>query len=378
MQNNNHYHRRPWLKQCLATAIGASIFGARPVAACLAEDDATVGDADIAEASARAMGSVMTIRWEQPSGQQFAVEKIRETADQLIERWNAILSDYDDDSEVAKLSNPKVHGKWQPVSDELAESLNLAKEWYDFSNGAFDVTCGAVTSLRRRRRPPTPDQWQSAIQSVGWDGVLWDSEKKAIRIVKPGLKFDFGGIGKGIAIDKLFDHLSGMGLERFIINFSGNMRAALPPTGRTGWPIEIESLSEDTSLSSSTVPDFPKPPYRFRLANLSLSSSGDQWQNFPDANSQSPQDLSSHIIDPTTGVGLRGKQLASVLTKFAADADAASTATCIQMRKAGKAWLKELQALRDGGMFGVVQEAVGNELEITEFGGFLDYIRQST
>jgi thiamine biosynthesis lipoprotein len=378
MQKNKYYHRRPWVKQCLATVIGASILGTRPIAASLVYDDATASDADIAEASVQAMGSVLTIRWEQPSGQPFAVEKIRETVDQLIERWNAILSDYDDDSEISKLSNPKVHGKWQSVSDELAESLDLAKEWHDFSHGAFDVTCGAVTSLRRRRRPPTPDQWQSAIRSVGWDGVLWDSEKKAIRIVKPGLKFDFGGIGKGIVIDKLFDHFSAMGLERFIINFSGNMRAALPPTGRTGWPIEIESLTDDASLSRTTTPDVPQPPFRFRLANLSLSSSGDQWQNFPDANSQSPQDLSSHIIDPTTGVGLRGKQLASVLTKYAADADAASTATCIQIRKAGKEWLKELQALRGGGTFGIVQEVVGDEHVITEFGGFLDYIRQST
>ncbi|XZE18712.1 FAD:protein FMN transferase [Pirellulaceae bacterium SH449] len=377
MQKNKHNHRRPWLKQCLATAIGVGVFGPRHFAACAAADDA-VGDSDIAEVSIPAMGSVLTVRWEQPSGQHFAVAVIRQLADELIDRWNAILSDYDEDSEVSKLSNPKVHSKWQSVSNELAESLDLAKEWHDFSHGAFDVTCGAVTSLRRRRRPPTSDQWQSAIQSVGWDGVLWDSEKNVVRIVKPGLKFDFGGIGKGIVIDKLFDQLSGMGLERFIINFSGNMRAALPPTGRTGWPIEIESLSEDTSLSSKTAPDFPKPPYRFRLANLSLSSSGDQWQNFPDANSQSPKDLSSHIIDPTTGFGIRGKQLASVLTKYAADADAASTATCIQMRKAGKAWLKELQALRGGGTFGVVQEVIGNELEITEFGSFLDYIRQST
>ncbi len=70
---------------------------------------------------------------------------------------------------------------------------------------------------------------------MGWEGIEWKPDDRKIRINRDGLKFDFGGIGKGLAVDKVCSLLNEMGLTRFIVKtLRGNLRAARAPQEREG------------------------------------------------------------------------------------------------------------------------------------------------
>src|SRR5256885_15943234 len=69
-----------------------------------------------------------------------------------IKQLNDILSDYDDDSELSRLSRSSGLGRAVKVSDDLWRVLIKAREISEQSNGAFDVTVGPVVNLWRRAR----------------------------------------------------------------------------------------------------------------------------------------------------------------------------------------------------------------------------------
>lgn len=320
----------------------------------------------IEEISIRAMGSEMNVRWEANEHTSVMAKQVRRETSALLEKWNSILSDYDDESEASRLSRSENTGRWQIVSNELAEAVDRSKKWFEISRGAFDVTCGAVTALRRKRRIVKAEEWTAAIQTIGWDAINWDPEKRAIKIDKEGVKFDFGGIGKGLVVDKVCEKLESLDLKQFIVNFSGNIRVGAPPTDREGWPVELESLDDEASD--------PEVLYRFRLANLSMATSGDQFQRFPDWKSQSPKDRTSHILDPRDGGGITNRQLVTVFAEQASDADAAATAACVHLKRNNRGWLDELVG-REPGMFGLAQEIVDGDSTVIEFGGFSDKLK---
>lgn len=329
------------------------------------EPTADAQDKGLREISLRAMGSEMNIRWEDDAVNSLIDTQVHKAVRDLLEKWNSVLSDYDDESEASMVTRPENLGQWQTVSIELAEAVSSSKTWYETSEGAFDVTCGAVTALRRRRRLANPDEWKSAIQTMGWDGLEWHPGDRKIRINRKGLKFDFGGIGKGLAVDKVCSLLREMGLSRFIVNFAGNLRAARAPRDREGWPVEIDVLDPNRAESSRI--------YKFRIADQSMASSGDQFQSFPDWKSQSPQDRSSHILDPRDGGGLRGRQLVTISTEEASDADAAATAACVQLQRGNRKWIDKL--CESGEFLGVAQQLVDGMRSEHEFGGFFEKLK---
>ncbi|MCU0713363.1 MAG: FAD:protein FMN transferase, partial [Pirellula sp.] len=263
-------------------------------------------DQRLEEIAIRAMGSEINIRWEASGAENVSASHVRATISALLEKWNSILSDYDDESEASVLTQPRNVGLWQDVSVELAEAITRSKKWFELSQGAFDVTCGAVTALRRKRRLATPAEWEAAMRTMGWDAIEWDDKKRAIKIQRQGLKFDFGGIGKGLVVDKACDLMREQGLGRCIVNFSGNLRAGDAPSDRDGWPVEIELLKADQSeetgqaegrgQSEAQGQAEARGAYRFRLANRSMATSGDQFQSFPDWKSKSQQERTSHIL----------------------------------------------------------------------------------
>lgn len=68
-----------------------------------------------------------------------------------IAALNAILSDYDENSELSRLCRMAKPGEWQPVSPELSFVLGKSLELSRQTEGAFDVSLGPVIDLWRLR-----------------------------------------------------------------------------------------------------------------------------------------------------------------------------------------------------------------------------------
>ena len=122
-----------------------------------------------------------------------------------IQQLNAILSDYEDDSELSRLSRTAGSGQAVRVSDELWFVLRRAQKLAERTDGAFDVTVGPVVSLwrkaRREKKLPDAERLAQALEAVGHQKMRLDSRSRTVQLLVPRMRLDLGAIAKGYATD---------------------------------------------------------------------------------------------------------------------------------------------------------------------------------
>lgn len=352
MKRTDHtIHRRNWLRG--AAILGGTYgllepfeFNASLLASESLQSDGHDAQTPFAfEVSFPAMGSLLHVRWfDSLSASHKQATKlaahIRTESERIADHWNNVLSDYDRESQASLIAEQADDGEWIVISHDLGQVINDCDRWNKLSAGAFDASIGAVTRLRRRKNLPKPEQWAAAQKQVGWEHLEWDGENNRIRFQKPGLRFDFGAIGKGWVVDRIFECLTHERLDCCSIDFSGNMRLGSSPPNTVGWPVSIDCCNNLTpdNLRQTDSPEL----LRLRLRDQSISTSGNRWQMLPDSRSHSKQDTYSHIVDPQSMRGVGVAQNVTILTRSASEADAASTATSVLANRDLAGWLEVL------------------------------------
>ena len=233
-----------------------------------------------------------------------------------IAELNAVMSDYDSDSELSRLS--RTTGVAVPVSKALWKVLAHAQAVAERSDGAFDITVGPLVNVwRRARRTQTlPDATLLAEMRarVGWKKLRLDPERHTAELRAPDMRLDLGAIAKGFACDEALAVLKARGLSRALVGGSGDMAAGDAPPDQPGWRIEVAPLD---------APDAP-PPQIVWLKNCGIATSGDVFQRVEIAGQRY-----SHIVDPHTGLGLTDHSLVTIIAPDGITADALSTAVSV-------------------------------------------------
>ena len=116
---------------------------------------------------------------------------------QRVAQLNNILSDYDPDSELSRLSRSSGEGRAIPIGNDLWRVLSRAQRLAASTGGAFDVTVGPYVSLwrkaRREKMLPRAALLAEAATAVGWNHVLLDSRAHTARLVVPHMRLDRRG-----------------------------------------------------------------------------------------------------------------------------------------------------------------------------------------
>ena len=242
-----------------------------------------------------------------------------------IAALDKVLSDYDPDSELSKLSEssvvsgPEKEGPFPVIqlSDDLwtvlAESERISRR----SDGAFDVTIGPLTKLWRRARRwkelPEAEALATARRAVGYQNLVLDSKGRTAHLMRPSMRIDLGGIAKGFAADEAVKTVVAAGVPRVLARASGDIAAADPPPGERGWRIGIAPLEPD------------QPPSQFvEIANRGISTSGDARQHLVVDGRRY-----SHIIDPRSGECVSGRSSVTIIAPNAMRADGLATAASV-------------------------------------------------
>jgi thiamine biosynthesis lipoprotein len=241
---------------------------------------------------------------------QKSAEEAAAAAFQRVKDLNDIMTDYDSDSELSRLSRTSGQNQAVTVSPDLWAVLARAQELAGRSGGAFDVTVGPYVNLWRFARSqgklPDPERLARARMAVGYDKMELDPAHHSVKLLAPNMRLDLGGIAKGYAVDQALQCLSGLGIASALVSGGGDMAVSGPPPEKKGWRIELPPLDASNA-----------PPARFVvLAHAGISTSGDLFQRL---------ELNgvrySHIIDPRTGEGLTDHSLVTVIAPndFTAD-----------------------------------------------------------
>jgi thiamine biosynthesis lipoprotein len=260
----------------------------------------------------------------------------RRTASAAFDRiaaLDAIMSDYRPTSELMRLCE-KAGREPVPVSEDLFTVLARAQEFSRLTAGAFDVTVGPVVRLwretRKTRQLPDPKTLAEARALVGYNQVQLDEKIRTVRLLKPGMLLDLGGIAKGYAADAALAVLKKHGIDHALVAAGGDIAVSGPPPGSGGWTVGIASLERPNG----------KPRRSLLLKGSAVSTSGDAEQFVEIGGVRY-----SHIVDPRTGMALTGKNSVTVIAHDATTTDALATAVCILGSEKGLALVEKMEGV---------------------------------
>lgn len=266
---------------------------------------------------------------------------------------NAVLSDYDDESELMRLC-AGAGGPPKPVSEDLWRVLTKAREVSERSEGAFDVTMGPVVRLwrRARRQRALPDAAALAVarEKVDYRLMELDPGRRTVRLARAGMRLDLGGIAKGYAADEALKVLRAEGISSALVAAGGDIALGDAPPGEAGWRIAIAAAGGGEDL----------PRLILKHANVSTSGDAEQFLEVEGVRY-------SHVVDPRTGLGVRGQSSVTVVARDGMTADSLATAVSVLGPDAGMNLVEETP-----GAAAIFVRVEGHKRELIVSGGWKD------
>jgi thiamine biosynthesis lipoprotein len=215
-------------------------------------------------------------------------------------------------AELASANRAAANGPF-PLSEKLFEELSMCRAHWVRTGGAFDITLGAVNDNLRLAK--------SGDAVSGWEHVDLDAARRTVSFAREGLRFDLGGIGKGIALAALGQLLRERGVAHAFVSFgdSSILTIGSQPSG-DHWPVGIRDRF-DAALSLHT----------FGLSDRSVSTSG-------------IDPTAPHLIDASTHDMPGGRRALSIACDCPIDAEVLSTALIVRSPTARAAILANYPA----------------------------------
>lgn len=199
-------------------------------------------------------------------------------------RIEAKYSRYRDDSVVAAIHRSRGDTAGIVVDHETASLLDFARECFELSEGAFDITSGVLRRVWRfdgSERVPEADAVDALLPLVGFAKLRWRSPRLDL---PAGMELDFGGLGKEYAVDRVFQLIAAECRAPFLVNFGGDLRAnRATPSGP--WRVGVER--PETERRAAMTLD---------LERGALTTSGDARRYLLKQGRRY-----GHILDPRTG-----------------------------------------------------------------------------
>lgn len=273
----------------------------------------------------------------------------------LVDSMNTLFSDYEPDSDVSKLCQHAGEGPL-PVSAIMMDVLQLSKEAYQKSGGAFDITVGPLSRLWRnaRKKASFPEE-QEVVQRkalVNFAKLLLDTQLQTITIPVKGMLLDFGGIAKGYTAQAVLKLLQENGISSALVDAGGDIAMSVAPPGKKGWVVGVNIPETKSELLSN----------KLHLQNTSVATSGDAFQYLTHEGKKY-----SHIIDPRTGYGIQSQRNVTVIARDGATADwLATVCSIVPFRKVKK-------IVKETGAAALITEWHNGKVRFHYFGHFQQY-----
>jgi thiamine biosynthesis lipoprotein len=240
-----------------------------------------------------------------------------------IATLDATLSDYRPESELSRLTREGV-GHPVPVSRDLFRVLDAAQGLAARTRGAFDITVGPLSQLWRRARRqvalPSPEELTAARALSRYQLLTLDPRAQTATVGQAGMRLDAGGIAKGFGADEALAVLRRRGVGHALVAVGGDVALGEAPPGRAGWQVALAGLRPPGSA--------PGSPILVHGVGVSTSGDAEQWVEIAGQRY-------SHIVDPTTGLGLTGHQSVTVVAGDAMTSDMLATAISVLGHDAG-------------------------------------------
>jgi FAD:protein FMN transferase len=262
------------------------------------------------------MGTTYSMKIIKDAGSQIAYEELKTKVDSVLREVNRQMSTYIPDSEIS-LFNKARAGDWFPISKDLEKVLLTAINVSELSGGAFDITVGPLVNLwgfgpeKKNHELPSPEEIADRKKFVGFQYLHVDSVKSAVMKDVDSLYCDLSAIAKGFGVDKVGKYFESLGVQNYMVEIGGEVRARGNNHKNEPWKIGISTPDSPSGIQEV-----------ISLSNYSMATSGD-YRNYFEKDGV----RFSHTIDPRTGKPITHNLASvSIMAENCMTADAVATA----------------------------------------------------
>jgi thiamine biosynthesis lipoprotein len=235
--------------------------------------------------------------------------------DSLLNCFDLSLSSYIDHSLISKINANQTN----QIDSYLEKILQVSKDVYNKSDGAFDITVGPLVDAWGFG-PGTKIEMDSSVidnllQYVGFHKIKITDNR--IQKASPNIKLDVNAIAQGYSVDVVADYLEKQGIGHYMVEIGGEIKVRGKNPNGEYWRIGIDKPIEKSQTGRELQAIVS-------LKNIALATSGN-YRKFYEKDGVKY----THSVNPKTGYTVSRRLLScTILTEECILADAYATA-CI-------------------------------------------------
>jgi thiamine biosynthesis lipoprotein len=236
------------------------------------------------------------------------------------------FSTYKPESEVSRVNAGAAKAPMR-ISRELFDLIQTSIDYSNLTRGTFDITYASVGYMYNYpdHVRPTDAQIAAALPESNYRHIHLDAAAQTVFFDHDGVRIDFGGIGKGYAVDRGIAVLQKLGVTHAMVNAGGDSRIVGDRFGKP-WIIGIKD-PDDRSRTILRIP----------LADTAFSTSGDYERFFDEGGVRY-----HHILDPRTGKSPHKVRSVTIIGPYATRTDALTKSVFVMGVEDGLAFINGL------------------------------------
>lgn len=214
----------------------------------------------------------------------------------IISEVESSISSYDKHSPIYKLNQNKT----TKLDKTAYQALFLSSEYYEKSDGYFDITIGSITKELYRfgeeERVALNSELENAV--VDFNGLSFNENEARIQ---KGMKVDLGGMGKGFGVDRAADYFRQHNISDVTIAASGDIRCLgvcrvdIQNPFNDGILAAFETLKSDSGITTSgNYNRYVESTKNNHLINPKLKASQDKFISITLISTMPSSDLDAH------------------------------------------------------------------------------------
>ncbi|MDI3203531.1 FAD:protein FMN transferase [Pseudomonas shahriarae] len=270
------------------------------------------GDEPLEAFGGPTMGSTYSIKYVRTPGTP-AANEVQPQVERILAEVDRQLSTYRSDSDIERFNDLPAN-RCQPMPESILQLVRTGEQLSQASGGAFDLTVEPLLNLwgfgpqARQVKVPDPMTLALARQRVGHQHLRIDGHQLC---KDAAVQVDFNSIAAGYTVDRIAERLGQLGIQRYLVEVTGELKAAGRKPDGTPWRVALEEPRDDQQVAERVIV----------VDGFGVSTSGDYRNYF-----QQDGRRYSHTLDARSGAPIT-HHLASVtvLEPSALMADGLST-----------------------------------------------------
>lgn len=236
---------------------------------------------------------------------------------------------------------------WVQVDQETYDLIKRSLEVSRQTRGAFDISYASIGHLwrdaRMRGEVPKTEEIKTRLPYINFNLIKLRDQTCEVYLPHELMRIGLGGIGKGYAVDRLYQYLKDSGLKNFLVSGAGDIRVHSSLNAPRPWRLAIKNpFSKDSKVAGY-----------IELRNGSMATSGDyiNYVKYQEENSKL-----HHILETKTGMPAVDIASCTVIADDTLTADTMATSVMALKSEDG------IKFLNQQNLFGVLIRTAGEVL----------------